>query len=296
MELLTGYFVFHWIAGWSNPVCDQLFRVVTDLGDHSVYFLVIAVLFWVVDRRRAAILFLLLLASGFSNTFIKLWVHTPRPDPGLVRILDMRPYEPLSGSFPSGHAQGALVFWGYLSLWMGQAWFTLLAALMVSLVSFSRLYLGVHFPVDILGGLSIGAIVLLFISPTLDRWSRSDFRTGFTGALAVVTAALVAVLATGDLTLALASGSLVGFFVATVWLPQVPVAFQGARQSSVGATGGVLFTLVILPVAGLLPRTPLAVGAEVAVAWIVALWLYPQLLHRVRFGRAVRIPGDARFN
>jgi membrane-associated phospholipid phosphatase len=280
MEFLTGYAVFGWIATWANPFFDTLFRLATDLGHHTLYYLVIGALFWVADRRRAGVLFLLVIASGYLNTFAKLWVYTPRPDPSLVRVLDFRPYQSGSTAFPSGHAQGALVFWGYLAWWAGKRWCALTAAVLVSVISFSRLYVGVHFPIDILGGLAIGAACLFLCAPPLDRWSRSNFGTGPAGGVALAAGTLAVTLASHDLTLAVISGSLVGFFIAAVWLPQVPLAFTGVRDASLGATGGLLLLFAIPPVFELLTRTPLALYTQMAALWVVALWLYPHLLHR----------------
>src|SRR6266852_709058 len=174
MEVLTGYAVFHWIATWANPFCDVVFQIATNLGDHTFYYLAIVPLFWVVDRRRACILLLLLLASGYVNTLAKLFVHTARPDPQLTRVLDFRPYQSGSTAFPSGHAQGAVVFWGYVAGWVGRRWFSLLAAVLVLLIAFSRLYLGVHFPIDVVGGLVLGGGLLIGVPPLLERWARID--------------------------------------------------------------------------------------------------------------------------
>ena len=126
MGWLLGYEIFEWIATWANPACDVLFRVVTDIGNTPLYFVTLAPLFWVADRRRAMVLFVLLALSSYLNTFLKLWLDMPRPDPTLVRVLDPRPALERSNGFPSGHAQNALVFWGYLAWWIGRRWAALI--------------------------------------------------------------------------------------------------------------------------------------------------------------------------
>src|SRR5689334_11911773 len=118
MQLLTGYVVFDWIATWARPFWDVFFHLISDLGSHVFYYLILAPLFWVVDRRRAAILFFLVLASGYVNTVAKLWFHTPRPDPHLARVLDLQLFQSGSNAFPSGHAQNAVVVWAYLAAWV----------------------------------------------------------------------------------------------------------------------------------------------------------------------------------
>lgn len=63
-------------------------------------------------------------------------------------------------SFPSGHAQDSTLFWGYLMMTIRRAWIYIVGVLMIVLISFSRLYLEVHWPHDALGGLLIGGILL----------------------------------------------------------------------------------------------------------------------------------------
>jgi len=281
MEFLTGYAVFHWIATWATPACDVFFRAATDLGYPTFYYLTIAPLFWIVDRRRACILFLLILASGYINTLAKLWVHTPRPDPQLARVLDFRPYQTGSNAFPSGHAQIGVVFWGYLAWWVGRPWFTGVALLVVLLISFSRLYLAVHFPIDIVGGVFLGTVSLVLLAPVFERWSHSNFRLGAAATGLLVAGALLAAVASTDLTMSLISGSLLGFLAGAVWLPQAPPLLRTARQSWASATLGLSLLLVASLPLQWLPRAPLWVLGQVTLLWIVALWCYPQLMHRV---------------
>lgn len=281
MDFLTGYAVFHWIATWANPFCDVVFRTATDLGYPTFYYLTIAVLFWVVDRRRAGVLFLLVVASAYVNTFAKLWVHTPRPDPSLARVLDLRPYQSGSNAFPSGHAQNAVVFWAYLAWWVGRRWFSVLAGSLVLLISFSRLYLGVHFPIDVIGGLAIGIVLMLALLPVFERWSQSGFRLGAGGALPLAGGSLVLTMVTADPTVATISGSLLGFLVGAVWLPQSALAFSTLRQASAAVTGGLLILGGLSASLESLPHEPLTVYTQVAALWIIALWVYPQALRRV---------------
>jgi len=281
MEYLAGYAVFQWIATWANPYCDVFFRAITDLGYHTFYYLVIAPLFWVVDRRRASVLILLILASGLLNTGAKLLVHTPRPDPHLARVLDFRPYDSGSNAFPSGHAQNAVVFWIYVVWWVGRRWSYGLALPLIALISFSRLYLAVHFPIDIVGGLAIGTAILLLLPPIFERWSQSEFRLSLVGGLGLTGASVVLALAASDHTLAVIGGGLLGFMAGAVWLPQRPLLFRNAAQLSLCLAGGLVLLVGLSAAFDAFPTSvPLLLYARVAVLWIVALWFYPQLMRR----------------
>jgi len=66
-----------------------------------------------------------------------------------------------SWGFPSGHASHAVTLWGSISLYLKKKWIFLLAALMIFMISLSRMYLGRHFLADVLGGLLLGFFVVL---------------------------------------------------------------------------------------------------------------------------------------
>jgi hypothetical protein len=99
----------------------------------------------------------LALLSNYVNSYAKLIYRIPRPaDP---RIVLVRPEA--SPSFPSGHAQNAATMGGYLAGRIHRTWVRILLIGLILLISASRLYLGVHFPQDIVGGWALAAITLL---------------------------------------------------------------------------------------------------------------------------------------
>ena len=145
--------------------------VITDLGSELAYIAFLLVTYLAFDSSLGQRVAIYLLVSFYLNFHLKGLIDTPRPyviDPSLAR----NPAAVATGygpGFPSAHAQASLTFWGYLALYVRRTWFWLLAALLVTLISLSRVYLGVHVPIDIVGGLIIGAILVgLFVG--LDRW------------------------------------------------------------------------------------------------------------------------------
>jgi hypothetical protein len=76
-----------------------------------------------------------------------------------------------------------------------------------------------------------------------------------------------------------------------VWLPQAPLVFASARQSSAGVACGVVLLVALSAAFDTLPRHVLWLYGQVAALWIIALWLYPQALHRLWLGRQ---PADLR--
>jgi membrane-associated phospholipid phosphatase len=128
------------------------------LGTEDFFMLVLPLLYWCVDSVLAIRVTLICLLSTNINAAFKLAFHGPRPywySPK-VRILATE----TSFGVPSGHAQGAGVFWGLLAAYLRKWWSWLVAILFILMIGLSRLYLGVHFPHDVLLGWLIGGVIL----------------------------------------------------------------------------------------------------------------------------------------
>jgi hypothetical protein len=117
---------------------------------------------------------LLFLFSSYFGTLAKQFLKQPRPfeyDPRIKQLFAAPPW-----GFPSIHTQNAIVVWGYLAIQIKKAWFWVLAISLMILIPLSRLYLGLHFPTDLLGGYILGALLLcLFLnfSKPLENWLMS---------------------------------------------------------------------------------------------------------------------------
>jgi len=136
---------------------------VTALGAGTVVWLVVivaSVFLWVSRHRwSAALLWVSILGSGLINATMKMFFNRPRPQLFPWRV----PYAGLS-SFPSGHSMTSMVCYATLAYLITRLEpnrflrrFTFgLAALMIVLIGLSRLYLGVHYPTDVLAGFTMG--------------------------------------------------------------------------------------------------------------------------------------------
>lgn len=152
-----GVRVILWLQKFS-PALDAPFKALTWTGDAAFYILFLPILLWAVDRKVAVRLALAFLLSGLLNAVAKLIVAQPRPfayDPRVMAIVSAT-----GGGLPSGHTQNAIVVWGYLALTYRRRWLTALALVLILLVPLSRVYLGVHFPTDLLGGYLLGGLIL----------------------------------------------------------------------------------------------------------------------------------------
>ncbi len=128
--------------------------------------LLLPVIYWCLDKRLGARLGALFLGSMFLNFFLKDLFMLPRPEGNQVRIL-----YPESGGgygFPSGHAQGNTTVWGYLmSRYPGRVLWAL-GLTIIFLVSLSRLYLGVHYPSDVVGGVALAVALIVAFNRILE--------------------------------------------------------------------------------------------------------------------------------
>lgn len=143
-----------WAQEHATPALTAFFTTITSLGSLEFYMLAIPIIYWIMDKHFGFRFSIFFIVSAYLNSAAKHIFQTERP-PRDIRLVTQEGY-----SFPSGHAQGSTVFWGFLALKQKASWAYALSALMILLISFSRIYLGVHWPIDILGGVSIGVVLL----------------------------------------------------------------------------------------------------------------------------------------
>ncbi len=160
-----------WLEGLRNPFLDALMQTVTYLGD-EIFFMVIALaVFWCVDKREGYYLLFVGFFGTMINQFLKLLCRVPRPwvrEPKLSIVEAAR--EGAEGySFPSGHTQSAVGNFGTIARWNRGKLLRALSILMILLVSFSRLYLGVHTPLDVGVSLVIGGILVFAFYPLMQK-------------------------------------------------------------------------------------------------------------------------------
>ena len=178
-----------WIETNVPPWLDGPMRAVTALGYYFVVLPLLAAtsgLFYFVRWRLSAILLIVSTAgSVLLTTVLKSVFRRARPE-----IIDSG-YTAGFYSYPSGHATVAVGFYGALTLILayhlrGPArWAAVtLGTILVLLIGFSRLYLGVHYPTDVLAGflaaplwlVSVGTVYVLWIS--VRRFRAAESRRG----------------------------------------------------------------------------------------------------------------------
>jgi membrane-associated phospholipid phosphatase len=157
-----------------GPVLDALFKAITALGEEMFFMILVPTIFWCVDFAAGARLAFVFLLSPYVNSVLKDVFAHPRPfdlDPTVQRhFTGAEGY-----GLPSGHAQNAVVLWGTIAVCFRKAWLWVVAVLLIFLIGFSRIYLGVHFPTDVLGGWAIGAVLLgiyVAVGSRIEAWLK----------------------------------------------------------------------------------------------------------------------------
>ncbi|HHS96730.1 MAG TPA: phosphatase PAP2 family protein [Chloroflexi bacterium] len=200
---------------------DPPFRFFTFLGEEEFFLILLPLVYWCLDRRTGARLTVLFLFSAYLNAVAKVVAGQPRPFEYTDRVRPLAEAE--GGGFPSGHTQSAVVVWGYLASQFRRTWLWVVAALLMALIPLSRIYLGVHFPTDVLGGYVIGAVLLalyLWMEPQVESW-LGNRQTGWQVGLALgVPVLLVLLFPTDDgvSTGATLAGMSLGFVLERRWV------------------------------------------------------------------------------
>lgn len=138
-------------AEWLTPIM----KIFTFLGDEEFFLLFLPLAYWLWRKDVMGRAGIILLFTFVFNAMIKGFFQVPRPDmiEHLVHADDW--------SFPSGHSQSAMVLWGWLAWEFKNTKGYVLAGMLVALIGFSRVYLGVHYPTDVLGGFAIGLVTII---------------------------------------------------------------------------------------------------------------------------------------
>ncbi|WP_235589082.1 phosphatase PAP2 family protein [Tepidibacillus decaturensis] len=147
-----------WVQSLENSYLTEVMKFFTWIGSTKIVIAIIiitSIILYVLLKHRIELVFFVIVMIGSTalNNLLKVIFHRERPT--IHRIIEETGY-----SFPSGHSMAAFTLYAMISflLWkhlrsrFGRGLMILFATVMILLIGISRIYLGVHFPSDVLGG------------------------------------------------------------------------------------------------------------------------------------------------
>jgi membrane protein DedA with SNARE-associated domain/membrane-associated phospholipid phosphatase len=170
--------LFYLLSSLRTQTIDTIMLMVTFLGEPRGMLMVIMMVFaWLIitkQHRLAAVWLFNGIIAAILIKVCKTVISSPRPD-GLMVIRD-------SFSFPSGHVTMATAVYGLLAILLSQQteqsirkFIASLTAIIIGIIALSRLSLGAHWLTDVLGGLLLGSLCLVFSTITLKHHGPKDF-------------------------------------------------------------------------------------------------------------------------
>ena len=159
--------LLYWLESIRTPFLDTFFSLITHLGSETLFIVLAIVMFWCVNKRSGYYLMTVGFFGTLLNQFLKLACRVPRPwvrDPEFT-IVEAARGDATGYSFPSGHTQSAVGIFGSLAYTEKRKWLRIVLIVLAALVGFSRMYIGVHTPADVIVGAAISVALIIIIRP-----------------------------------------------------------------------------------------------------------------------------------
>ena len=172
-----------WLEGLRTSFLNVFFEGITMLGEETLIILLVVALWFAVDKKLAQQVFFVTATSLSVNGIIKNFAKVPRPFTKGVSCV--RPDTATGYAFPSGHTQGFATWSSFFAVKFKKTWLTILVAVLVGLVAFSRLYLGAHYPSDVIVGVALGVGLSIFGNYLFEK--VKDVKKLYLGTLLVLT-------------------------------------------------------------------------------------------------------------
>jgi undecaprenyl-diphosphatase len=170
--------ILRWLESIRTPFLDGFFSAVTHLGEETIFIVLGILIFWCVNKREGYYILSIGLIGTVVYQFLKLFCRIPRPwvQDESFTIVESARAEATGYSFPSGHTQTAVGLFGGVARWHKNLWLRIGCIILAALVALSRMYLGVHTPLDV-GVAIVTAVVLIFVLYPLVHKATDKERT-----------------------------------------------------------------------------------------------------------------------
>lgn len=163
--------ILRFLEGIRNPFLDSFFSLVTHLGEETFFIVLGIIFFWCVNKKEGYYILSVGFIGTILNQFLKLLFRIPRPwvkDENFT-IVESARSEATGYSFPSGHTQSSVGVFGSIARYEKAKWLRIICVALCVLVPLSRLYLGVHTPLDVGVSLVIALILIFVLFPFIQN-------------------------------------------------------------------------------------------------------------------------------
>lgn len=150
-----------------SDILTMIFTMFTICTETMAVVLIAAIMYWCVDKKCGQRLLFAITGSITINSGLKNFFKVERPI-GSEGLESLRTSTATGYSFPSGHTQTATTVWVSIMEYFRRRWVIVLGIIMMLGAGVSRLYLGVHWPTDVLGGLILGIVISLVFVKLFD--------------------------------------------------------------------------------------------------------------------------------
>lgn len=180
MRLAIEWEILEYLYKIQSSFLDYFFYFVSELGSTIITLLVVTIVYWCINKKTARVIAITAFFSIVANNLIKMFFTEPRPfqyegKEYLRKLADSKLSDHSTGtSFPSGHSQNAGSVFTQLIMIFKKKAIIIPSVIMLILVPISRLYLGVHFPVDVIFGLLIGIIIAVVGTYFLTKYAKYE--------------------------------------------------------------------------------------------------------------------------
>jgi hypothetical protein len=160
--------ILKFIQSFKNPILNIIFIVITMSTEVPVILVIASILYWCVNKNYGQRLLFALTGNIALNTGVKEFFKAPRPI-GVEGIESMRTSTATGYSFPSGHTQTGTTFWVSIMSIFKNKYLYVFGTIIFLSIGISRLYLGVHWPIDVLFGWIFGITFTLICNYILTK-------------------------------------------------------------------------------------------------------------------------------
>jgi len=241
----------------SNPILDVIANIASILGEEAIIIIILGWILYGVDKKKGYAICSSILSATIIMGVTKAIIRAPRPFQVLSEIKGKRLSTATGYSFPSGHTTVSSSMYSSIAISFKKRALSIICAIAIVMVAISRMYLGVHWPLDVFGGLVIGITLSLLLYPIFYKIADDELKKQKVSlTLAIILSIISLILCTllslnlidtkafSDLlkTLVLAGGAYFGFFFESKYI----------NYSVEGKTSTKIIRLILLSIISLI--------------------------------------------